>query len=409
MNSVFVNADRQMQRNLEFWGQYQEDHMDEIFGNHLYELSKSRVLKKRFFSLTEKFLVKNKLGRQKMVPIEWKIVDPFIEENKSEVRYGFRLGHTGNYKDFYVFDINSLEKWIEKLSKVCIMTDIEDDYDFIKPIGKGRSAKIFLAERVGDMKKFAIKSIKKSYLLENSEFVDLLINEIKNMRKCNHPNIAKLHRVYESETHVHLVIDYAEGGDLFNRILQKKKFDDEAILRLSYKFMEVLEYLDSINIVHRDIKLENILMVSEGNDYDFKLADFGLSEEASGDLHKKCGSPGYIAPEILQGLPYGTKVDVFSFGIVLYILLTGKMPFNGKTSQDILCKNKDCKLNFQEIIWNYVPHNCLSFLVRLVQKDQNCRSTARDMLDHPWLSETSSKMEKIKTSPIIKSEEKREE
>mmetsp|Transcript_20669 Transcript_20669/g.20600 ORF Transcript_20669/g.20600 Transcript_20669/m.20600 type:complete len:264 (+) Transcript_20669:2-793(+) len=263
------------------------------------------------------------------------------------------------------------------------MTDIENDYYFIKPIGKGQSAQIFLAEGINDNKQYAIKTLIKKNLVENPEILSNLINEIKIMRQCNHPNIIKLHRVYESGTHIYLVVDYAEGGDLYTRILKRKRFTEEALLQLSYRLINVLNYLDSLNIAHRDIKLENILMVSEDNDYDFKLADFGLAEEVIGFLHKKCGSPGYIAPEIINGFPYGTKVDLFSAGVVLYILFAGKMPFGGKTTHDILLKNKNCIIAFHDNIWKSATKNCLSFVSGLLQRDQNFRASASDLLSHP--------------------------
>ncbi|CAG9329416.1 unnamed protein product [Blepharisma stoltei] len=396
MNSVFENIDSLAQGTCKFWITNVQNGENEIYNGHLYRVGKSKILEEGSYSLTSKFLIKSNQNTQKMVPLEWKVMEPFVEESRNAPRYGFRLGHIGHMKDFYVPDTKSLEIWIEKMSDLCIMTDIENDYYFIKPIGKGQSAQIFLAERANNNKQYAIKAITKIKLVENPDILRNLTNEIKIMRQCNHPNILKLHRVYESGTHIYLVLDYAEGGDLFTRIIKRKRFTEETILQLSYRLMSVLSYLDSLNIVHRDIKLENILMVSEGNDYDFKLADFGLSEEVIGSLYKKCGSPGYIAPEIITGIPYGTKVDLFSAGVVLFILLTGKMPFGGKTTRDILLRNKDCKIAFQESIWKNLTKNCLSFVSNLLQRDQNFRANARDLLNHPWFSENEFKLQETK-------------
>ncbi|CAG9329414.1 unnamed protein product [Blepharisma stoltei] len=388
MNTIFEIADHQAQGIWKFWMPY--DHIDscEIFRGKLYEMSKQKILKEGEYTLTPKFLINLSSSPKKMVPIEWKILEPFVEHDETGNHYGFRLGHNQHSRDFYVSDVKFLDSWIEKLSSLCIKTDIEDDYEFIKLIGTGKFAQVFLAESNEDFERYAVKAIKKDRLLKDSELLNSLTNEIKIMRKCIHPNIVKLHRVYESNTHVYLVEDFVRGGCMFTRIIKKKRFTMETIVKLSHRLMGVLEYLDSLNIVHRDIKLENILMVSEHNDYEFKLADFGLAEEATGDLFKKCGSPGYIAPEVINGLPYGTKADLFSTGIVLYILISGKMPFFGKTAQDILVKNKECKLNFEEQIWREVSMNCLAFVTKILNKDPCRRGYARDLLKHPFFNES---------------------
>mmetsp|Transcript_27483 Transcript_27483/g.27137 ORF Transcript_27483/g.27137 Transcript_27483/m.27137 type:complete len:120 (+) Transcript_27483:468-827(+) len=119
------------------------------------------------------------------------------------------------------------------------------------------------------------------------------------MRKLDHPNILKLFRVYEDCDKVYLVLEYAEGGDLRKRLSECKKYPEEAAIKFIQKLLRVVDYMKSLNIVHKDIKLENILLTSPSDNSNFKLADFGLASECEGYLEGKCGSLGYVAPEIL--------------------------------------------------------------------------------------------------------------
>lgn len=165
------------------------------------------------------------------------------------------------------------------------------------------------------------------------------------MRDLKHPNILNLHKVYESETHVHLILDYIRGKNLYERLLRRQKYTEELAADFTLKLLNVLDYIHSQNVVHRDIKLTNILMVSKDSDTDFKLADFGLSCEDNGHLSLRCGSPGYFAPEILRRKEYGKKVDLFSTGIVLYNMLSGQVAFCAKGPHEMLMKNMDARIS----------------------------------------------------------------
>mmetsp|Transcript_3126 Transcript_3126/g.2844 ORF Transcript_3126/g.2844 Transcript_3126/m.2844 type:complete len:231 (+) Transcript_3126:344-1036(+) len=228
------------------------------------------------------------------------------------------------------------------------MSDIEDDFVFIREIGKGNYASVFLAESKENCQKFAVKRIQKSRISTMTNGIKSIVREIDIMRKLDHPNIVKLYNVYESDSEICLVLDYLEGGNLYERINRKKKFSEAIIRAFAIKFFGVLCYLDSMHIVHRDIKLENILLSSKLNDYEFKLADFGIADYCKENLSLRCGSPGYIAPEILRKEVYDTKADVFSIGVVLYILFCGKMPFFGTSVDEILLKNRECHVHFYD-------------------------------------------------------------
>ena len=141
------------------------------------------------------------------------------------------------------------------------------------------------------------------------------------MRNLNHPNIIKLYEVYEGQYHIYLVLELLKGGELFDRIIKKGHYSEKDAATIISKLLSALEFMHNRGIMHRDIKPENLILKDE-NEYDIKLADFGLAEyqDKKDLLFKRCGTPGYVAPEILDDKPYDTKVDIFSAGAILYIL-----------------------------------------------------------------------------------------
>ncbi|CAG9331414.1 unnamed protein product [Blepharisma stoltei] len=210
------------------------------------------------------------------------------------------------------------------------------------------------------------------------------INEITILRKLDHPNIIKLYRVYENDSQVSLVLDYLEGGDLFSRIMEKSKLNESSVAKLTQNLLNTLEYLNTYNIAHRDIKLENIMMVSKNDDSNFKLVDFGLAHEVNESMTQRCGSPGYVAPEILRGFKYGAKVDTFSVGCVVYILLSGKMPFFGRDTKEVVRKNREGIICFRDRVWEHVSAEAINFIVKLMEPKPEERVDVHSALLHPW-------------------------
>ncbi|CAG9329413.1 unnamed protein product [Blepharisma stoltei] len=282
----------------------------------------------------------------------------------------------------------------EYLTSVYALTNFSDDFTLLNEIGHGTVGKVYLANNNSTGKQFAVKAINKEDLAKNEMGLENLVNEIKVMRKLNHPNIIKIHDVYECSNHICLILDYVEHDNLFSRIIEKKAFDENTVARFATKLLSVLDYLSSLNIIHRDIKLENILMTSEDNDYDFKLADFGLAAELNENSLTRCGSPGYIAPEILRKLSYDFKADIFSSGVIFYILLSGKMPFSGRNTIEILRKNRDGIVSFQNEIWRHVSKKGIRFIMKLMEPNHKLRPFAKEALGDPWLQRGLNKLDK---------------
>jgi serine/threonine protein kinase len=393
MSSIFDEIDSQVNQDNGFWCFPEEFALHDILENKLFSsrlrfLKSKDIWKTRVIILTTSSIYycrKNTENPKRMAIIKWKKVEAFTEDNEVEERFGFKLGHGHNYQDFYTENVEMLETWLAHLSKVAIMSELEDDYAIIKEVGKGNYATVYLAQDLENHKQYCVKSMNKEIIRKTSRGPSAVISEIEIMRKVNHPMLVTLHRVYENEDFVHLVIDFIEGGDLFHRIQRKEKFPEDVASKFIANMLEGLKYLHSLNIVHRDLKPENILMVSNDNDYEFKICDFGLACIAGDDQILRCGSPGYVAPEILMKKSYNKKVDLFSAGIILYIIVSGRVPFYGNTSNEILIKNKECRLHFHEKYWKHISRDAIDLVLKLTDPDPNLRLSADKALRHPWI------------------------
>ena len=400
MVSIFEIVDREVNHNLKFWNTPDELSAQNIAENKLHEgellfLMPDNSWKTRTVILTDTRLYytdKSSNAPKKMAVIIWKKLEPFTEENEKEERFGFRLVQGGIYQDFYTITPEILEGWLDKLSRIVILNDLEDDFAILKEIGSGNYAKVYLAQDVHELKEYAVKSINKSAIWSSSRSTAALISEINVMKKLHHPFLVTLHKVYENDKFVHLILDYVPGGDLFHRIVERNIFDEKTASRFMKNLLEAVDYMHSLNIVHRDLKPENILMVNTECDFDFKIADFGLACQSSENELLRCGSPGYVAPEILKKAAYGKKVDIFSTGIILYVILSSRAPFYGKNANEILIRNKECKIYFQDKYWKNISKEGIDCVLKLTESNPDKRPSAREALRHLWLGMSHNKL-----------------
>lgn len=395
MSSIFEKIDADSNPNGKFWTIPNENYINEISNNLIFQgqlkvpLS-AELLKRRSFILTKSNLYYMKKSGKipKLVSkICWKKVEPFTEESGLDARFGFRLGYKKKFQDFYTDNTSELDDWLDHLSKVAIMSDIEEDYAIIKEIGKGNYAQVYLAQDLGTHEQYAVKNISKEILLHTPRGVQSAISEIDIMRRIYHQNIVNLHKVYESETMVSLVMDYMPAGDLFHRLQKRDRFHELVASKFMINLLEGIQYLHDNMIIHRDLKPENLLMKKADNEFEFKICDFGLSCISGDEQILRCGSPGYVAPEVLYRQPYTSKVDIFGAGVILYIILCGYSPFNGKDIGEILIKNKECKVTFPNKYWKHVSEHGIDLVKRLMNPDPLLRISADEALKHPWFFE----------------------
>lgn len=273
------------------------------------------------------------------------------------------------------------------------MSDLENDFQILEEIGHGNYARVFKGRAAQDQSLVAIKTISKATISKHTRNVQALLNEVNLMKKLRHERIVKLIGMYESEEELHLVLEYVDGGDLFKRLVRKGKYSEAKAAVFIKHLLEAVGYMHSRGVVHRDLKPENILLVGGSDGVEFKIADFGLAAEYhSGEaLSLRCGSPGYVAPEILEKHTYDSKVDVFSAGIIMYILylplrLSGRSPFASEDINEILIRNRTCRIYFQQKYWEGISQEGVSLVIALTEKIPLRRPTAVEALTHAWFS-----------------------
>eukprot|EP00359_Climacostomum_virens_P007064 CAMPEP_0204902928 /NCGR_PEP_ID=MMETSP1397-20131031/3960_1 /ASSEMBLY_ACC=CAM_ASM_000891 /TAXON_ID=49980 /ORGANISM="Climacostomum Climacostomum virens, Strain Stock W-24" /LENGTH=322 /DNA_ID=CAMNT_0052071505 /DNA_START=453 /DNA_END=1421 /DNA_ORIENTATION=+ len=268
------------------------------------------------------------------------------------------------------------------------MKNVEKDYQVLETVCECEFATIFKAKEVSGGRIVAIKTIDLAYIIAQEKRLNTFYEKITALRKLRHDNIMKLHRVYESKEHVHLILDYIPYGDLMDLIEIRRSFDEDQVKQFSVKLLKVIDYIHEQGVVHRDLKPENILMQSIDDLCDFKVADFDLAGLIGAEkFTMKCGSPGYTAPEMLRGEPYDAKVDMFSAGVIFYLLLSGHMPFYGRNIQEIVRRNAEGIPSFDGRAWRRISSEAKEFVSELLTCDPVVRPDARTALKHVWLQE----------------------
>eukprot|EP01117_Protostelium_nocturnum_P008211 TRINITY_DN292_c0_g3_i1.p1 TRINITY_DN292_c0_g3~~TRINITY_DN292_c0_g3_i1.p1 ORF type:complete len:332 (-),score=94.76 TRINITY_DN292_c0_g3_i1:38-1033(-) len=263
-----------------------------------------------------------------------------------------------------------------------------DEYDVLETIGEGCFGKVKLGVCKTTGEKVALKLIDHK-LLSNTKIKEKFREEISVIKDLSHPNIVKLLKVIESPENEFtcLVFEYVSGGDLLDYVMNQKegKLDELKSAKLFSQIVSSVQYLHDKGIAHRDLKLENIMVDPEGNVA--KLIDFGLSKRVDGGqlLTTFCGSPTYAAPEILYKEPYhGNKVDVWSLGVILYSMLAGNIPWEGKNDIERIA-------NVKKGAWLPDPalnQEVMDLLGRCFEMDPEVRANAFEIANHQWLINT---------------------
>ena len=308
-------------------------------------------------------------------------------------------------KNIYMEDSLKLSNYIKdyyKKNKEYPSTNI-DFYKYGRLIGQGAFGKVNLGLNVLTGRVVAIKSFNKKNLNSpNNENMKKIIYETNLMKKLNHPNITKILEMFEDEKYILIIMEYINGGNLFSFVKKRRKLTEKISKILFKQIILGIKHIHSQNIVHRDVKLENILIDLNNT---IKICDFGIGRILSSQnelLHDQCGTPMYMAPEILtcskeKGYK-GFPVDIWSAGIALYIMLSGALPFSVKNENDSFLdgnnnNNKRKNIALKKAIINNVPKriekisdNARDLLHGLLNKDPEKRMTCDEILNHPWLN-----------------------
>jgi calcium-dependent protein kinase len=283
-----------------------------------------------------------------------------------------------------IIKINKQPKKDQNLFKITNSSNMREKYEPISLLGNGAFGKVRLFRNKSTKNlKFAIKTIKKETMPK--DLFSFLIDEVKIISKMDHPNIVKYYETYEDEYYIHIVMEYLHGEDLFKLICAKKNqnFTEKDIAEILSCLLKALSYIHNQGIVHRDIKPENILFSTVNNNNSLKLIDFGLSTHLKSDSRFRVGSPFYMSPEIIKG-EFSFKSDLWSVGVILFVMLTGKFPFNGKTNEDVFNEINNKSINIRLLNESKFSDLVKDLLLKLLIKDQNKRISVEEALIHPW-------------------------
>ncbi|KAK1166979.1 calcium/calmodulin-dependent protein kinase type 1D-like [Acipenser oxyrinchus oxyrinchus] len=270
----------------------------------------------------------------------------------------------------------SWKKHVDEIKKV---------FEFKEILGTGAFSEVVLAEEKSTGKMFAVKCIPKKALKGKESSIE---NEIAVLRKIKHENIVALEDIYESPNHLYLIMQLVSGGELFDRIVEKGFYTEKDASTLIRQVLDAVNYLHKMSIVHRDLKPENLLYFNPADESKIMISDFGLSKmEGTGDvMSTACGTPGYVAPEVLAQKPYSKAVDCWSIGVIAYILLCGYPPFYDENDSKLFEQILKAEYEFDAPYWDDISDSAKDFISSLMEKDPNKRYTCDQALRHPWIA-----------------------
>lgn len=274
---------------------------------------------------------------------------------------------------------------------------VDDYFEFDKKLGEGSYGLVTRAKDKSTGSLRAIKKIEVDRISDPSRFEQ----EVDIQRQLDHPNIVKLYEVYRDAKLIYLVMELCSGGELFDRIVTEAEkhtgqaFNERVAATYMAQILGAIHYLHQHSFVHRDIKPENFLLQSQDAKAQIKVIDFGLAKtfrQTDAPMKTKAGTPFYVAPEVLGTKGYNQKCDIWSCGVIAYILLCGYPPFYGDNDAKILKSVKSGKFDFPEQDWDHISDECKDMIRKMLTRDPNKRISAGELLEHTWLH---SNMEKV--------------
>lgn len=275
-------------------------------------------------------------------------------------------------------------------NKCLVSSTILEKYKVGKVIGDGNFAVVKECIERSTGKEFALKIIDKAKCCGKEHLIE---NEVSILRQVKHPNIIMLIEEMDTPTELYLVMELVKGGDLFDAITSSTKYTERDGSAMVYNLASALKYLHGLNIVHRDIKPENLLVCEyPDGTKSLKLGDFGLATVVEGPLYTVCGTPTYVAPEIIAETGYGLKVDIWAAGVITYILLCGFPPFRSENNlqEDLFDQILVGKLEFPSPYWDNITDSAKELISLMLHVNAEARYTAAQILSHPWVSDDAS-------------------
>jgi serine/threonine protein kinase len=262
---------------------------------------------------------------------------------------------------------------------------ISDKYVLGKELGRGASAVVYEATSKKTGEKFAVKMINKKLVKTQR-----LKTEVEILKKVKHEHVLPFIEAVEDSKSVYLVLHYAKGGELFDNLIKRGVYSEKDAGKIIKQILRAIQYLHSVNVAHRDLKLENVLCeIDENGNMNIFVADFGLSRIMDPDefagMTTQCGSLEYCAPEVFMSQAYSEAVDLWSIGVITYTLLTGCFPFFAPNKNTYVLYERITNVQYNWDNFPYVSKTAREFVSRLLVKDPATRMTSAQALEHPWI------------------------
>ncbi|OMJ85159.1 hypothetical protein SteCoe_13549 [Stentor coeruleus] len=254
-----------------------------------------------------------------------------------------------------------------------------------KPLGSGAYGEVWLCNHKLTQELRAVKILLKVGMSQQEIDNREVFIEVEILKSLDHPNILKVYEYFEDEGKYYIVMEFCRHGDLFDRLQKVKKFSEPTAAKIIKQIFSALNYLHGQKIIHRDIKLENVLVseLEENGEMKVKLIDFNIATVKKDQMETQ-GTTDYMAPEVFKG-KYDEKCDIWGCGVILYALLVGGMPFNGSTDEEIEKNIIKSKVELTKGIWLGKSKECKEFLSMILEKNPKYRINATQALSHPWI------------------------
>ena len=315
-----------------------------------------------------------------------------IKKNEDLKKIGQEANKNSPSQFYLTTNINLTNELIIGKSK----SDPKNEYVTLQIIGEGNFARVYKVKNKYTNIEYAMKVIKKSSTCTTEE-ENHVLNEIEILKKLDHPSILKIFELYSDDTSFSIITELCPRGELFNEIIEKGPFNEKYTSYVMYQILSGVNYFHRLHIIHRDLKPENILIVEKNKDNQdklpiIKIIDFGTSKIADRESmeNKSIGNAYYMAPETLKH-NYNEKCDIWSCGVIMYFLLSGKPPFNGRDEEEIHKKILDGKFDLKSPPFDKLSKNCLNLIENLLNIDVEKRFSAEQALHHAWFQDFKSK------------------
>ena len=364
---------------------------EDITDGYLYKIQDNKM-KKIYFKLICKDLYYYKSKEHKKHKGMHNLSGVYIRDEgavtiNSKKLYCFSVIFPSKERKYYVSDEKEYIKWVEAIRKVVHYSNLSDLYEIKGTLGKGKFGLVKLGAHKESGRAVAVKIINKK--LVTPVDVQQVKSEIDILKIAKHPNIIKLYDVFENEKYIYIIMEYCAGGDLFSYIEKRGfKLKEERAAEIIHKLCTTVYFLHQYGIVHRDLKPENILMTDDTDSADIRLVDFGLGKiiGPGETCTEPFGTFSYVAPEVLKEKPYNFKVDLFSIGIITYLLVAGFLPFDHESSEKEIARQTVYEPTpFPSSIWKNISIEAKMFVDNLLDKDPDKRMTIQEVLQHKWL------------------------